>query len=127
MARNLLQGTLWTVPFIAFAVWLPKDRALIFLAMLLTFVAGVYLGFALPDKRRARLATEALGIVVTGSLAVAGLWADSVYLAAGYGFHALWDFLHHPGPIRTHTPRWYAHACTGFDLVVGGFILYWWR
>ena len=127
MHRHILQGALWTVPFVAIALSLPQEQALVLLALLLTLIAGVYLGFALIDPERGRLVIEFTGIVVTCSLAVAGLWIRPQFLAAGYAFHAAWDLMHHPGPLPTRTPRWYAHACTSFDLVVGGFILYWWR
>ena len=127
MAKNFLQGALWTVPFVAVAILASKSEALIFLAMLLTLIAGVYLGFALIDGDKDRVAVEIAGIVVTCALAAAGLWVSPQFLAAGYAFHAGWDLLHHPGPIETHTPRWYAHSCSSFDLVVGAFILFWWR
>ena len=127
MHRHMLQGALWTVPFVAIALSLPEDQALVFLALLLTFIAGVYLGFALIDPERGRITIELVGIVITCSLAVAGLWIRPQFLAAGYAFHAAWDLMHHPGPLPTRSPRWYAHGCTSFDLVVGGLILYLWR
>ena len=127
MHRHMMQGVLWAVPFVAIALALEPDQSLTFLALLLTFIAGVYLGFALMDPERGRLVIEFTGIVVTCSLAAAGLWVRPQFLAAGYAFHAVWDLLHHPGPLPTRTPVWYAHGCTSFDLVVGGFILYLWR
>jgi hypothetical protein len=50
-----------------------------------------------------------------------------VYLAIGYFFHGAWDAGHHPKGIQTAIPHGYAPFCMLFDVVVGAFILYWWR
>lgn len=115
------------VPTLAAAVLLPKQTALELLALFLTFIAGIYGGFALLDKRRREFVIENVGILVTFALAAAGLWVSPAYLAAGYIFHAVWDALHHPRGIQTVIPRGYAPFCLLFDVPVGLFILFWWR
>ncbi len=115
------------VPILAVAVMIPKQTALELFALLLTFIAGVYAGFALLDKRPREFVIETLGLLITFALAGAALWVSPVYLAAGYVFHGVWDALHHPKGIQTIIPRGYAPFCLLFDLPVGAFILYWWR
>jgi len=115
------------IPTLAAAVLLPKQTALELLALFLTFIGGIYGGFALLDKRTREFVIESLGLLVTFALAAAGLWVSPVYLAAGYFFHGVWDALHHPKGIQTVIPRGYAPFCLIFDMPVGVFILFWWR
>lgn len=115
------------IPTLTLAVLLPKQTALELLALFLTFIAGIYGGFALLDKRPREFVIETLGLLITFALAGAALWSSPVYLAIGYFFHGAWDALHHPKGIQTAIPRGYAPFCMLFDLVVGAFTLYWWR
>jgi hypothetical protein len=115
------------VPTFAAAVLLPKQTALELLALFLTFIGGIYGGFALLDKRRREFGIETVGLLITFAFAAAGLWVAPAYLAAGYIFHGLWDALHHPKGIQTVIPRGYAPFCMIFDVPVGAFILFWWR
>jgi hypothetical protein len=115
------------IPTLAVVVLLPRQTALELLALFLTFIAGVYAGFALLDTRKREFVLETAGLLVTFALAAAGLWVSPAYLAAGYIFHGVWDALHHPKGIQTIIPRGYAPFCMIFDLPVGIFILFWWR
>ena len=113
------------IPTLALAVWLPKQTALELLALFLTFIGGIYGGFALLDRRKREFVLETLGLLITFALAAAGLCVSPTYLAAGYIFHGVWDALHHPKGIQTVIPHGYAPFCMIFDLPVGAFILYW--
>lgn len=124
--RSLLYAGGLMIPTFAAAVLLPKEKALELLALLLTFIGGIYGGFALMDARKRLFAVELFGILVTFALAAAGLWVSPVYLAVGYIFHGLWDAVHHPKGIQTAIPRGYAPFCLIFDVPVGIFILFWW-
>jgi hypothetical protein len=115
------------IPTLALAVWLPRKTALELLALFLTFIGGIYGGFALLDKRKREFVLESVGLLITFAFAAAGLWVSPVYLAAGYIFHGAWDALHHPKGIQTVIPPGYAPFCMIFDLPVGAFILFWWR
>lgn len=124
--RSLLYAVGLLIPALAVVVMLPKQMGLEFLSLLLTFIAGVYAGFALLDARKREFAMEVFGLLVTFALAVAALWASPVYLAAGYIFHGIWDALHHPGGIQTVIPRGYAPFCLIVDVPIGIFIFFWW-
>ncbi len=126
IGRSLLFAVGLIIPTLAAVVMLPKQMGLELLSLLLTFIAGVYGGFALLDARKREFAIELLGILVTFALAAAALWASPVYLAAGYIFHGLWDVLHHPKGIQTVIPCGYAPFCLIFDIPVGLFIFFWW-
>ncbi len=115
------------IPTLAVSVMLPKQTALELLALFLAFIAGIYGGFALLDRRKREFAIESLGMLITFALAAAALWSSPMYLAAGYIFHGVWDALHHPKGIQTTIPLGYAPFCMIVDLPVGAFILYWWR
>lgn len=126
LTRSLLYAVGLMIPLLAAVVLLPKQMGLELLALLLTFIAGVYGGFALLDARKREFAIELAGVLVTFGLAAAGLWASPVYVAAGYIFHGLWDLLHHPKGIQTVIPHGYAPFCLIFDVPVGIFTLFWW-
>ncbi len=125
-ARSALYAVGLMIPTLAAVVALPKPMGLELLSLLLTFIAGVYGGFALLDARKREFAIELFGVLVTLALAVAALWASPVDLAAGYLFHGLWDVLHHPKRIQTVIPAGYAPFCMIFDIPIGVFILFWW-
>jgi hypothetical protein len=126
LTRSFFYAVTLLIPLLVAVVLLPKPVALQLLALLLTFIAGVYGGFALLDARKREFAIELFGVLVTFALAGAGLWASPVYLAVGYIFHGLWDLFHHPKGIQTVIPHGYAPFCLIFDVPVGIFILFSW-
>ena len=73
----------------------PRAASLPVLAVLLGFIAGIYLGFALLDGRRRYVAIESGFIAVIVSLASLGLLASPLFLGAGYILHGVWDAMHH--------------------------------
>jgi hypothetical protein len=126
ISRSFLYAVGVIVPALAAGVMLPKQVGLELLSLLLTFIAGVYAGFALLDARKREFAIELFGVLVIFALAAAALWASPVYLAAGYIFHGVWDALHHPKGIQTVIPRGYAPFCLIVDVPIGVFIFFWW-
>ena len=125
--RSLLYAVGLIIPTLAVTVLLPQRMALELLALLLTFIAAIYLGFVLLDKRRREFAIEVVGMLVSFGLALAGLWVSPGFLATGYIFHGIWDTLHHRKGIQTAIPHGYAPFCLAFDVPVGLFIFFWWR
>ncbi|SFU98660.1 hypothetical protein SAMN04488527_1724 [Aliiroseovarius crassostreae] len=98
---------------------LPVDASQTLAALLLTLIAGVYIGFAVNDGRLPRILVE--GSVAIGFVAFAG-WAllyAPILLPLGYIFHAGWDFLHHTSIFNMKMPKWYVPACVVFDVIVG--------
>lgn len=125
--RAALVGALLALLTAAFVALLPEPtNGLQFLAVLLGFIAGAYLGFAVADGTTRALVVEAAGITVFVSLAAASLWFVSpVLLAAGYVAHGIWDVAHHPRAITTTVAGWYPPFCLVYDVLVGVFVLAW--
>jgi hypothetical protein len=120
----LLAGVVFGGATLLIPMLLPADDALGFLAILLGEIGAVYLGFVLMDGRSREFRIEYAGIVVFTAMAAAALAMRApALLAAGYFAHGLWDIVHGPRGIHTHTPRWYAPLCVGFDAVVGAYLL----
>lgn len=99
--------------------WL--DGATVY-ALGLTLIAGIYVGFAVPDGRVAVIATEsgvAFGFVVVSVAAITG---SPWLLVIGFVGHGLKDLWQH----RTHfvsTTRWWPPFCMVVDLIVAAIIL----
>lgn len=125
--KAALVGALLAALTAAFVAVLPEPiHALQFLAVLLGFIAGAYLGFAVADGTTRALVVEAAGIAVFVSLAAAALWfASPALLAGGYLAHGLWDVAHHPRGITTTVVGWYPPFCLVYDVLVGVFVVLW--
>lgn len=123
--RSFLYAVGVIIPTLAVVVVLPKQMGLELLALVLTFIAGIYAGFALLDARKREFAIELFGVVVTFGLAAAALWVSPFYLGAGYIFHGVWDAFHHRTGIQTAIPRGYAAFCLIVDIPIGIFIFFW--
>lgn len=85
-------------------------------AIVLTLVAGVYLGFAIQDGRSSILTIEALVALAFCAAAFAGLAMSPWIIPGAYGLHGFWDLAHHRR-IRTTMPAWYVPFCAIFDWV----------
>lgn len=105
--------------------WLPLAQAHDMLAMLLVFIAAVYIGFALADGERHNLLIEISGVVGFGLCAVLGLWWNAWWLVVGYLAHGIWDVIHHPQGIHTPTPQGYAPFCLVYDWLMSAYLIYW--
>lgn len=102
--------------------FLPKAKALQIYAMLLTGVASVYVGFAVMEGRRERIALESLAAVAFATLALWSLWKWPVLLVAGFILHAGWNLLHYSGSIGARVKPWYAFAAFVYDSSIGVYI-----
>lgn len=93
-------------------------------ALVLTLVAGAYLGFAAVHEAR-------IGVGLDIALA-AGFFVLSAYtltcdprqaltlLALGFAAHAILDIAHRPGILPDGlAPQWYTVGCATFDVFVG--------
>lgn len=89
----------------------------------LLIAALIYVGFA--SLRGASLewnAIELAGLAVFTLVAVLGLKVSTIFLAAGWAVHGLWDALLHLKQHTAFVPDWYPVICLGFDLVVAIYI-----
>ena len=93
-------------------------------ALVLTLVAGAYLGFAAAHESRIGVGLDiafAAGFFV---LAAYTLTCDPrqalTLLALGFAGHAILDIAHRPGVLPDAlAPRWYTVGCATFDLFIG--------
>jgi len=85
-------------------------------AIVLTLVAGIYVGFAVHDGRSVILAAESLVALAFASAALAGLIMTHWAIPVAYMLHGFWDLAHHRR-ITTSMPGWYVPFCAVFDWV----------
>ena len=93
-------------------------------ALVLTLVAGAYLGFAAAHETRVGVGVDialAAGFFV---LAAYTLTCDPrqalTLLALGFAAHAILDIAHRPGVLPDGlAPQWYTVGCATFDVVLG--------
>lgn len=91
-------------------------------AIALIVAALIYVVFVLVGGDLTMLASELLGLVVFGAVAVLGGYRRwPAFLALGWAAHAGWDALQLTES-ATYVPRWYAVGCLGFDLLLAGYI-----
>lgn len=103
--------------------WVPPPPRLDVLAVALSAIGAVYVGSALVEKRGRSIGLEGLVAIACMVLALLGLWLSPLALIAGYVFHGVWDFFHHPLPFGAQIPqRWYPPFCVGFDWAIALFI-----
>ncbi|WP_020574648.1 hypothetical protein [Actinopolymorpha alba] len=80
----------------------------------------------LRDSRM--LALQLAGLALYLVLAVIAANADpstaALVIAAGWGFHSVWDFAHHRADAVV--PRWWSEWCAVFDLVIAVTIVLFW-
>lgn len=98
---------------------LPIDVSHTLAAMLLTLIAGVYIGFAFIDGRQSRILVESAVAIGFMTFAIWALLNAPLLLPLGYIGHAVWDFLHHTPLFNVKMPKWYVPACVVVDLIVG--------
>ncbi len=125
--KALLLAALLAGITLGIAAVLSGEAALPFFAVLLGTTAGVYLGFAIDDGRLREELLEIANIIFIAALAVLGLKSSPMFLAAGFLWHGVWDFAHHPKAVQTQVVKWYPPACVVYDWILAGFIFLRWR
>ena len=124
IAIPALIGAVLALPFIAILMYHP-DGAYDLLALILAFTGGVYTGSALRAEVATRkLATEwGFGALLV-ILASLSLWWSPIWLAAGFGAHAVWDVMHHARRPGLGIRRWFPPFCAAFDVTVAALVLF---
>ncbi|WP_305617564.1 DUF6010 family protein [Novosphingobium sp.] len=94
-------------------------------AIVLTLVAGIYVGFAVQDGRSKALATEGSIALMFAAAALVGLafWHWAIVIA--YALHGFWDLAHHRS-VDTAMPKWYVPFCALFDWVFAAGLMVAW-
>lgn len=85
-------------------------------AILLSLVAGVYVGFAVQDGRLKILLIEGLVALIFIGAALAGLWVSAWFIPLAYVIHGFWDYAHHRH-VDTALPKWYIPFCAVYDWI----------
>lgn len=118
----VLIGVALSVPFAVLLREL-RDPTLDLLALILAASGGIYWGVAASEGRRGLKAVEAAAGVAFIAMAMLGLTWTSLWIAAGFALHGVWDVLHHPRRIRTGLRAWFPPFCATFDWLVAIYIV----
>ena len=111
------------IPSMAYFLFLSEPVYVLHLAIFLSAIAGVYLGFSVLDGRVRSIILETTALLVFVALAIIGLKYSLLILAFGYFAHGVWDCLHHPRLITTKIAPWYPPFCAVYDWSITAFIL----
>ena len=95
----------------------------LFHSVLLSAIAGIYIGFALLDGRSRTLTLESLAAVAFIAVGFLGFLYSTYLLALGFAAHGFWDMAHHRRGITTAVPGWYPRFCAVYDFVHAGFLV----
>jgi hypothetical protein len=95
-------------------------------ALLLTLVAGAYVGLAAANEGRTGVGLDIALCVGFFVLAAYTLTCDPrqalTLLALGFAAHAVIDIAHRPGALPDGiAPRWYTVGCASYDVLIGAF------
>jgi hypothetical protein len=107
-------------------ILLPKSVAHQWGALLLSLIAGAYVGFAARDGRAGANLIELAGAMAFAAAGLAGLLFNPLLIAGGYVVHGFWDLFHHRHGPYADTPHWYIPFCAVYDWIVGSFLVSWW-
>lgn len=125
---GLTLGAIVAAVTIAVVLLFSKPHAFVFLALVMSSIAAVYLGFTFSDMGRKKdVVIEIANVIAYLALVPLSLWFTPYFLAAGYLWHGIWDAIHHRKLrlIHTKVPEWYIYACMFYDWIIGVFILAW--
>jgi hypothetical protein len=121
----LLWATGLAVLTIVILLGLPRTHSLEVLAVLLTLIASVYLGFAILDGQLRNIIIEVTVALTFIIVALLGLWVSPYFLLAGYVGHGVWDMVHSQTLVQTKVPAWYKPFCMVYDWMIAAFIVVW--
>ena len=124
--RSLRTPVLWGLAFGAIQAaaplgfwWLPTATVQ---ALLLTLIAGVYIGFAVADGRPGVIAVESAVAGIFVVLAAVSVTATAWLLVAGYAGHGLKDFWQERRQYVANT-RWWPPFCAAVDWLVAAVLV----
>jgi len=90
----------------------------------LVIAALIYVIFALVGQNMEWLKIEFAGVLLYGFFAWLAYKKSVIFLGIGWGLHVFWDLLLHQNGHPGYVPYWYPNACLGFDLVIGGYFIW---
>jgi len=123
----LLKGAVLALITIGISFYIPEELFYPYYALLLTFAAGVYVGFAIVDKEHYQeYKLQIIFSLIFIGLAFLGIWVLPLLIAVGWAIHGLWDLLHHLRQLKTETGRSYPLFCLSYDFIIAWYIFYVW-
>lgn len=115
MRREIVVGIVLAIATYAVLILLPLERGREAIAILLAFIAAVYVGFALASRGAVSFPVQALGASFFVICSFLGLWIDWWFLVVGLLLHGVWDFMHHGKLGHGVLPYWYVPFCAAYD------------
>ncbi|VAX01371.1 hypothetical protein MNBD_GAMMA21-2623 [hydrothermal vent metagenome] len=103
-------------------IYLPTFPALDFFAILLSMIAGLYVGFSFADGRTDKIVIEISFAFVVGAIALFGMWKWLWLIPTGYLLLAIWSGWHHYFYIGARVKAWFAPMCALYCGLLGIFI-----
>jgi len=124
---TILKGSALAIVTIGISLYIPEHLIYPFFALLLTFAAGVYVGFAIVDKAHYQeYKLQVLFSLIIIAMAFLGIWILPLLIAVGWAIHGLWDLLHHLRQLKTETGKSYPLLCLSYDFIIAWYIFYFW-
>lgn len=108
--------------------FLSNELSVVFAAVLMGVIAGVYFGFAVVSGSNQQQLIEFNVASLFGIAALLGVAVSTWFLPAAYIGHALWDLAHHNksklGLVAI--PQWYIPWCVIIDVIIAvGLVVIW--
>jgi hypothetical protein len=116
-------GALLAIGLSALTRSMARQRELAVYAVALTLAALIYPALLLLRGSWRSFWVECAGALAFSVFAFVGWRRSAFLLAGGWALHAAWDFWGHAILAGNLMPYWYRWSCTGFDLVVAGYVL----
>ena len=103
-------------------LYLPTFQAMDFFAILLTLVAGLYVGFSFADGRVDKIAIEITFALVVCASALFGMWKWLWLIPTGYLLLLGWSIWHHYFYLGARVKAWFAPMCALYCGLIAIFI-----
>lgn len=107
---------------------LASELSVVVSAMTLTFIAGIYMGFAFLRGSEIAFGVELVAALGYALVALLGIVFSRWLIPLGLLAHSLWDFAHHNRHAAlTDVPTWYVPFCIIVDVVLAALLIVIWR
>ena len=100
-------------------IYLPTFQALDFFAILLSVIAGLYVGFAFADGRVDKIVIELVFALLMCAGVLFGMWKWPWLIPAGYLLLGGWGVLHHFFDLGTRVRDWFASMSAIYCVFIG--------
>jgi len=120
---GLITGAMLGLPH----VLITEDLSIVISALTLTFIAGIYMGFAIVRGTETAFGVELIAAVGYTLIALLGVVFIKWMIPLGLVAHSAWDLAHHHRHAAlTDLPKWYVPFCIVVDLVLAAILITIW-